>query len=366
MKNHPDSGIPVSRRDFVSRLAFASAAWPIVATAARAQAGTAEKKPAAPANHAGDAGTARLGPLHVFSKPLQFLSYDETAKIIAEAGFGGIDYTVRPGGHVLPENATDDLPRAVEAAKKAGLEVEMITTAITSARDKHTGPLLRAAARLGVKIYRFGSFAYDGKLGVRGSLREHRETLEELAALNQSLGIHGAIQNHAGTRLGGAIWDMHEVLRDIDPRWAGAQYDIRHAVAEGGQSWPIALELIAPWIRCVDLKDFKWEQKPGKATIENVPIGEGIVPFDAYFKLVGELNIRGPVSVHFEYPPFERARIPEAEKRPLLLAAMKKDLAALEPLLAKHKLRQGAGPAAIRDQESGVRSQGTGVRSEWH
>ncbi|MGH8020027.1 MAG: sugar phosphate isomerase/epimerase family protein [Opitutaceae bacterium] len=339
MKNNPDSGTPVSRRDFVSRLALASAAWPIVATAAHAQSNTAKEKSAASANRAGATGSGRLGPLHVFSKPLQFLSYDETAKIIAEAGFGGIDYTVRPGGHVLPENVKEDLPRAVEAAKKAGLEVEMITTGITSAQDKHTEPLLRTAADLGVKIYRFGNFAYDEKLGVQGSLQKHRKTLEELATLNQSLGIHGAIQNHAGTRLGGAVWDIYEVLHDIDPRWAGVQYDIRHAVAEGGQSWPVALELVAPWIRCIDLKDFKWEQTPGKATIENVPIGEGIVPFDAYFKRVSELNIHGPVSVHFEYPPFARARIPEAEKRPLLLAAMKKDLAALEPLFAKHKLR---------------------------
>ena len=278
--------------------------------------------------------------IHVFSKPLQWLDYAGTAAIIAEAGFGGIDYTVRPGGHVLPEKVNEDLPRAVEAAHKAGLKVEMITTAITDPRDKHTEPLLRAAAKAGVKIYRLGNFTYDQKLGVWEGLQKLKPALKELAALNKSLGLHGCIQNHAGVRVGGPIWDLHELVRDQDPQWLGVQYDIRHATVEGGQSWPLALKLVAPWIKCTDLKDFMWQQSPGKGVIENVPIGEGIVNFDAYFKLVHELNLSGPRSVHFEYPPFERAPKPlsDAEKRPVLLAAMKKDLAAIRKFMAKQQL----------------------------
>jgi hypothetical protein len=55
---------------------------------------------------------------------------------------------------------------------------------------------------------------------------------------------------------------------------------------------------------------------------------------------VRELNIVGPRSVHFEYPPFERAPKPlsDAEKRPVLLAAMKKDLAVLKAGMAKQQL----------------------------
>lgn len=334
----PTSAASVSRRQFVSRLAAAGAALPFVAGVAHAQEKEKKKKKTEGGATGATAGTGRFGTLHVFAKPLQFLSYEETAALVAEAGFGGIDYAVRPGGHVLPEKVQEDLPRAVEAAKKAGLKVEMITTGILSARDPHAETVLRTAAKLGVKVYRYGFFNYDEKLGVWGTLQALRGKMQELAALNRSLGLHGALQNHAGLRVGGPLWDLHEIFRDIDPVSAGVQYDIRHAVAEGGLTWPLALKLLAPWIRCVDLKDFKWEQARGKATIENVPLGEGIVPFDAYFKLARELGIQGPVSVHFEYPPFERAEVPAAEKRGVLLAAMKKDLAALKPLLAKHQL----------------------------
>jgi L-ribulose-5-phosphate 3-epimerase len=334
MNTHPDSTFTPTRRDFVRTMALASAALPL-ASVTVAQAAESKKK-----ETSGPVGNGRPTSMHVFAKPLQWLDYAGTASLVAEAGFAGIDYAVRPAGHVLPEKVQEDLPRAVEAAQKAGLKVEMITTAIVDPRDKFTEPLLRTAAKLGVKFYRFGNLGYDEKLGVWGSLQKHRTTVKEFAQLNQSLGIHGAFQNHAGVRIGSAIWDLHELLRDVDPRWVGVQYDIRHAVAEGGQSWPLPLKLMAPWIRCIDLKDFKWEQSPGKASIENVPIGEGVVNFDAYFKLVRDLNISGPASFHFEYPPFERAtkQMSDAEKRTVLLAAMKKDLAAIKGYLAKLKM----------------------------
>jgi sugar phosphate isomerase/epimerase len=130
---------------------------------------------------------------------------------------------------------------------------------------------------------------------------------------------------------------LHELVRDADPRWLGVQYDVRHATAEGGESWPNGLKLLAPWIRCTDIKDFRWDQAPGKGTIVDVPMGEGIVNFDLYFKLVRELNVRGPMSVHFEYAPFEHVKepLPEAKRRAVFGAAMKKDLAVLKDRMAK-------------------------------
>ncbi len=331
MPMNPDPNpAPVSRRDFVSRLALAGAALPLIGAGSPLCA--ADPKPAK---------STPGGPtvIHVFSKPLHWMSYADTAAMVKAAGYGGIDYTVRVAqGHVLPERVQEDLPRAIDAAHAAGLKVELITTEITSARDKQTETVLKTAARLGVKCYRMGNFNYDQKLGVTGTHEKLKPGLKELAALNASLGIHGAIQNHAGTRVGSAIWDLHALLHDIDPRGMGVQYDIRHAVVEGGQSWPVALRLLAPWIKCTDLKDFKWEQAPGKATVENVPIGEGIVPFNAYFKLVRELQIAGPMSVHLEYEPFERTKMSDAEKREKFPGLMKKDLLALKDFMAKQQI----------------------------
>ena len=47
----------------------------------------------------------------------------------------GVDLTVRPKGHVLPERAAEDLPRAFEAIRSHGVEVPMISTELVSASD---------------------------------------------------------------------------------------------------------------------------------------------------------------------------------------------------------------------------------------
>src|SRR6184192_1209308 len=70
-----------------------------------------------------------------FSKHLPNLNYDDLGKAVSGAGFDGVDLTVRPGGHVLPERVAQDLPRAVETIRSHGLEVPMITTELTSAAD---------------------------------------------------------------------------------------------------------------------------------------------------------------------------------------------------------------------------------------
>ena len=70
--------------------------------------------------------------INVFSKNFHWTDYRSMSDMVAELGFDGIDLTVRPEGHVLPERVADDLPKAVEAIKKAGLRCDMIVTAIVN------------------------------------------------------------------------------------------------------------------------------------------------------------------------------------------------------------------------------------------
>jgi len=53
-------------------------------------------------------------PICIFSKHLQWLNYDEMAETAAEIGFDGVGLTVRPRGHVLPEDAVRGLPQAAQ------------------------------------------------------------------------------------------------------------------------------------------------------------------------------------------------------------------------------------------------------------
>jgi L-ribulose-5-phosphate 3-epimerase len=240
--------------------------------------------------------------IHVFTKCLQFLSYEEMAELLTEHGFAGADMTVRPGGQVLPENAETDLPKAIKALRNAGIDSKMITTSINNPEDKFTLPILKTMADMGIRYYRTGYLEYDHSKSIPQNLEAHKITFEKLEKLNREYGVTGNYQNHSGRRVGGPVWDLYELLKDRDPEYIGVQYDIRHATVEGGVSWPLGLRLLAPWIRTTDIKDFIWEKnEKGEWKIKNVPLGEGIVDFKSYFELYKSLGIEGPVSIHYEY-----------------------------------------------------------------
>lgn len=241
-------------------------------------------------------------PIHVFTKCLQFLNYEEMAEVLAKHEFAGADMTVRPGGQVLPENVENDLPKAVKALRNAGIDSKMITTSVINPEDQFTRPILKTMADLGIRYYRTGYLDYDQSKIMAENLESHKFTFEKLENLNREYGVTGNYQNHSGRRVGGPVWDLYELLKDRNPEYIGVQYDIRHATVEGGVSWPLGLCLLAPWIRTTDIKDFIWEKnEKGEWKIKNVPLGEGMVDFKTYFELYRSLGIEGPVSIHYEY-----------------------------------------------------------------
>ncbi len=269
----------------------------------------------------------------VFSKHLQWLDYEPMAELAAEIGFDGVDLTVRPRGHVLPERVQQDLPRAIKAVRNAGLNVDMITTAITDPDDPLTVKVLSMASRFGIANYRMGYIGYDEKAGIAQTLEDLKPRMAALAKLNEKYNIHGAYQNHAGTRIGGAIWDIWELVKDLNPQWIGCQYDIRHAVAEGGTSWPVRMKLLLPHIKCMVIKDFFWGQEAGKWRIINCPVGEGMVDFPAYFEILNQARFDGPFSLHFEYDlPGEDMGI--TRRKQATLSLMQKDIKVLRSYLA--------------------------------
>lgn len=239
--------------------------------------------------------------LYVFSKHLQFLDYDAAAETAAEIGFDGIELAVRPKGHVLPERVEEDLPKAVAAIRKAGLKADLMVTRVDSPTDPTHQTVLKTAATQGIKKYRTGYLGWPEEKSVADGIVELNIQMKELAIFNKQLGLQGYYQNHAGTRVGAAIWDIWHLLEGTDKDALGCQYDIRHAVVEGGNSWSTGLRLIKSRINCIVLKDFRWEKANGKWKVVNVPLGEGMVDFVAYFKLLKEYGINVPVSMHFEY-----------------------------------------------------------------
>ena len=269
---------------------------------------------------ADDAPAAKRFPLIVFNKPFQHLSFDDTADVIAEVGWSGMECPVRAKGQILPENVEDELPRLVEALKKRGLTIEVLTSDIVAINPR-AEKVLRTAAKLGIRRFRLGFMYYDLAKPIPPQLAALKPAMRDIAALAKELGLRGGIQNHSGARYVGApIWDVHELLHDIDPAHLGICFDIGHTTAEAGTAWPLQSRLMEPMFTAVYVKDFVWEKGAKGFTTKWCPLGEGMVRRE-FFTWLKSTSYRGPISQHIEY---------QEGAGPAEIAAMKRDLAVLK------------------------------------
>ncbi|MGO8718583.1 MAG: sugar phosphate isomerase/epimerase family protein [Acidobacteriaceae bacterium] len=280
---------PLSRREFLqasSATAMASAvalsAWPATPVQAAAR------------------GPFR-GTLCLFSKPVPQLSWRELAQSAKRAGFGGIDLTVRPEGHVLPERAATDLPKAVAAIRAEGLEVPMISTALVNAVDPTAEPILETASKLSIPFVKPGYYYYK-LVNVLEERNQAGRKFRGLVELAEKYQIQVGYHNHTDY-VGAAIWDMAPVIEPLDPRWCGFYFDLGHAAVDLGENgWKVATNLVIPRLKMVGAKDFVWKQDGShRWHAEPCPMGQGIVPWRQFLHILAQSNFHGPISLQEEF-----------------------------------------------------------------
>ncbi len=262
-------------------------------------------------------------PLCLFSKHLPELGYDELGRTCKKLGFDGVDLTVRPKGHVLPENVARDLPKAIAALRGHGLSVPMITTGLVSPGDPAAASTFATAARLKIPRLKLGYWRY-GNADILEKVAAVRKAVTGLVALAARHRVVTGFHNHSGDHVGYAVWDIHEIIRDLDPRWIGYYFDPCHATIEGGKSgWYLNLRLALKRLRMVAVKDFYWQKKDGKWRAVMCPLGEGMVDWERFFSILARARFSGPISLHVEYHPADE------------MSAIARDLAFLKRQVAK-------------------------------
>ncbi len=279
-------------------------------------------RPTAAASVAVEGNIGFNGTLCLFSKPLPAMNWQQLAQAVRKLGFGGVDLTVRSKGHVLPERATEDLPKAVASIQAEGLRVPMITTELTSASDATARPILQTAGKLQIPFCKPGYWKYQF-VDVRRELVQFAREFRPLVELAKASGVQLGFHNHEGN-LGATLWDVASVIDTLDAKTAGYYFDVRHAVVEGaGAGWKAAFNLVAPRLKMIAVKDFYWEKTAQGWKIVNCPLGQGMVDWKAYFKLLKQANFQGPLSLHLEY---EIAGATKAVQEENTLAAAQRDL----------------------------------------
>ena len=298
----------LSRRGFVRQALAASAAalaaGSPLAAAEPKSGGKKSARPAAPPPRRPASAFPVCGlEKHFFEK----YTPEQTAQTYAEIGID-IELTVRPDGHVKPENAAAELPALAAAFARHNRRILIVASSFVRPDEPHIESTLRAAKALGISLYRHRGFRYRPGTPLKAQIADFRRMAREFAAMNREIGMQALFQNHAGADFAGAaIWDLDLILDDIDPQHFGVALDLRHLLVEQGRAWPTAIELIAPRVGSLFVKSFRWDRD---RPVE-VPLRDGIVTPAMANAVVGARPAL-PLCVHVEYPKL--APVPFAER----------------------------------------------------
>jgi len=279
-----------------------------------------------------------------FSKVVPQLNWQELAKSVKAAGFGGVDLTVRGGGHVVPQRVAEDLPKAVEAIHAEGLEVPMITTGLTRAEDPTAVPILSTASKLSIPYMKPGYYPYKF-IDVRRELEEASNQFRGVVELAEKYRVQVGFHNDYSF-VGSQTWDIGRVMDTLDPKWAGYYYDLENATIQGGEDgWRIAANLAMPRMKMIGAKDFYWQKTETEGWRPlGCPLGRGMCHYKQFLRMVADADFHGPISLHMEYTipgVSDSEGIAESrDKDDEVMAAAKQNLDTLKALV--HEAYEGA------------------------
>ena len=109
--------------------------------------------------------------------------------------------------------------------------------------------------------------------------------MDELAEPERKVRDPWGLPEPCGNNFGAPVWDLWEVIRELDPSGPGASMISGMPWWKGAQSWPLGLKLLKDHIRCMVIKDFKWGEEDGKWRSEMFLSEKGWSISRPYFRL---------------------------------------------------------------------------------
>ncbi len=189
----------------------------------------------------------------VFSKPWKTQSLAELGELVRTLGYDGIEFPVRPGYQVEPENVVRDLPPAARQLAEFGVRIY----SVAGPTDEAT---IVACAEAGVPIIRTMARIAPGERYTEAEERYRRE-YDALLPLLEQHGVTIGVQNHCGRFVTHAV-GLRALLQGFDPRYVAAVWDAAHEALSGSPP-DLALDAIWPHLCMVNLKNAYWQRSNG-------------------------------------------------------------------------------------------------------
>jgi sugar phosphate isomerase/epimerase len=180
----------------------------------------------------------------VFTKPWKTLSLPQLGEFVSGLGFDGVEFPVRPGYQVEPENVKD-LPRAAKVLGEFGVKI----LSVAGPTDEAT---IAACAEAGVPVIRVMAGINKGESYLEGEARIRR-AYDDLVPLLERYGVQLGVQNHFGRFVANAI-GLRRLVEPYDPRTIGIVWDAAHEALDGNDL-DLALDVAWSHLCMVNLKN---------------------------------------------------------------------------------------------------------------
>ncbi|HOX37998.1 MAG TPA: sugar phosphate isomerase/epimerase family protein [Candidatus Brocadiia bacterium] len=239
---------------------------------------------------------ARKVTFAVFTKPWK-MPLPELGKFVHDLGFDGIEFPVRGGYQVEPENIGKGLPDAAKILADCGVKI----CSIAGPTDEVA---IAACQEAGVPIIRICLHVPKDETYMQAESDWMRE-YDELVPLLERHGVTIGIQNHCGNSALDAMY-MRHLIEKYDPKQIAAVWDAGHS-GLCGEEPRLGLDIVWSHLCMVNLKNAFWMRSTGPEA-EDVKWKsywtsgrQGMSSWPEVAKVLKERNYCGPVCLTAEY-----------------------------------------------------------------
>jgi len=203
----------------------------------------------------------------VFTKPWRELSLDALGELVADMGFGAIEYPLRTGYQIQPSDGSAGIVTLCKTLAKSGVSVASIAAGIDVHIEDGNGKavgidenLFAGCGEAGVPIIRIcqslkkGVYFHDNITDIR---RIYDAILPYCERYNVTLGV----QMHFGHDISNSA-ETYILLRDYDPKYIAAVWDSGHSGLAGNIP-RLALDTVWDMLCMVNFKAAYWRRVKG-------------------------------------------------------------------------------------------------------
>jgi sugar phosphate isomerase/epimerase len=217
-------------------------------------------------------------------------SIERVAEASARVGFAAVEWELRPGGHISPDDVAAGARRCAEASRAHGLTVCAVSASADLALldPADVGAVVEACVTTGSRIGRMFAPQVDRAMPLA----------PQLAALSEALRVHADGFSAHGVTL--VIELSQETLlpspelliracEALDPQAVGALYDPANMIVEGNLHPWLALEVLGDYLHHVHVKNEAFVRTDDGWAEAVVQLDTGLVDWPEVF---GELDRR--------------------------------------------------------------------------